>query len=457
MAAHSGPMLLGRCGCDRLPGRRALRVFAEELRAALAEASGGEPSVAWVRLRGWRPRGDAVVRCGGRLFRGELLPLSRGASLEALVRGPGGDVEGSVVAAWVGDCGEARRLYWRLARRGAAAFIALSDSRLECVFPPGPPLPERVARPGPPVVGVWGAEARELLRGLPCVGGVEASAWEGPLTLPIIASVGREARVLAVAGYDYWRGGEGEALARLEAVLGLATRGASVALVPGTIYGEPLGTTLYWGYGFRVLAEALGATSIDAVVLAGGGWRGDLLAAELLGRRLEPLGAAGGALFLSVAGFAAAEAPPGSLAEAYATAERGLNGGAARAAGEAYLRGLLARAASAPWAMYTRRSLYRVLRLVERGEADAWRMASRVLASVSGLVQLGLELRGNAGSLAQELLGGGGGDVVAWWGWGQVLGEAATGGFMRLVDERQASRIDSVAEDVFTVLYSGGR
>ncbi len=451
---------LARCGCDRLPGHRGLRWFAEELGKALAEASGSEPGVAWVRLRGWRPRGGAVVRCGGRVFRGELLPLSSGVSLEALVRGPGGAVEGSVVAAWVGGCGEARRLYWLLARRGAAAFIALSGSRLECVFPPGPPLPERVAPRGVPVIGVWGGEARRLLESLPCVGRVEADAWEGPVVLPILSSVGRGARVLAAAGYDYWRGSEDEALARLEAVIGLAGRGGSVALVPGVVYGEPLGSTLFWGHGFRVLAEALAETSIEAVVVAGNGWRGDLLAAELLGRRLEPLGGWSGALFLSVAGFAAAEAPPRGLTEAYAAAERGLSGVAARAAGEAYIRGLLGRAASVPWAMYTRRSLYRVLRLVERGEASAWRMASAVLGAVSGMVQLGLELRGNAGGLAQELLLGaddGDGGVVAWWGWGQVLGESVAGGFMRLVDERQASAIDVVAERVLSSLYSGGR
>jgi len=447
-----------RCGCDRLPGYRGLRVLAEELREALAEAVGGEPGAAWVRLRGWRPRGGALVRCGGRVFRGELLPLSGSVSLEALVRGPGGDVEGSVVAAWVGGCGEARRLYWVLARRGAAGFIALSRSRLECVFPPGPPLPERVSPRGVPVVGVWGGEALELLRSLPCVGVVEADAWEGPVALPILSSVREGARVLAVAGYDYWRGGEEDAAARIEAVLGLAERGASAALVPGTVYGEPLGSTLFWGHGFRVLAEALTASSIEAVVVAGDAWRGDLLAAAVLGKHLEPLGAWSGALFLSAGGVASAEAPPDGLAEAYGAVERVLGKGAGRAAGEEYLRGLLGRAAAAPWTLYTRRSLYRVVRLVERGEADAWQAASGVLGAVSGLVQLGLELRGNAGGLAQELLRrGGAGGAVAWWAWGQVIAEAPAEGFMKLVDERLASRIDSVADDVLAGLYGGGR
>ncbi len=227
----------------------------------------------------WLPSSGEALLYSTTPCRVDPLPPTRGGSIEGLgvVYKPGRTSfpEGAiaVIDARGLPCSELRHLYGHVARLGASAVLFATDGPVRCVLYPDP-LPPRAADAAIPAYVLYGCRAAGLLSSLPSlirIRGAVARRGYGYDYLLIAGDY--EASRVVIVPRDYWLSGGTRLAALASAIAAYIAAGGDEAtalvVATGDVYGEDMESSLFWGAGGRRLTEYLSSARLwlDAAML----------------------------------------------------------------------------------------------------------------------------------------------------------------------------------------------
>ena len=231
------------------------------------------------RAATWHPSSGEALLYSTVPCRVDPLPPTRGGSIEGLgvVYKPGRSAfpEGAiaVIDARGLPCSELRRLYGRVARLGASAVLFATGGPVRCVLYPDP-LPPRAADAAIPAYVLYGCRVAGLMSSLPSLIRIRgAVARRGYGYDYLLIAGGYEASRAVIVPRDYWLRGGTRLAALASAIAAYVAAGgdkaAALAITTGDVYGEGLESSLFWGAGGRRLAEYLSSARLwlDAAML----------------------------------------------------------------------------------------------------------------------------------------------------------------------------------------------